>query len=197
MVGVGVGMNVDPTLPQKWEIPLSKHLTQNGADVVFNANGNFSALEATWELRPPAGEIYTVTNMIIQIRVTNNLSSEPYADPSTTLTEGIKVARIRGIRDPLNTEEILTDQRIFNAEDWNRYTGQPSSIATYGVAAADDYATFNWCFRDQGISLRLNGDQLEALRITLNDDFSALVQHHFVAKGHRFLGHQILADNPF
>ena len=64
--------------------------------------------------------------------------------------------------------------------DWGRYCHDVKPIE-WGLG--DDYVSVRWTFSKAGNPIYLDGDSSEELRVELNDDLSALVEHYFHVQG--------------
>lgn len=143
--------------------------------------GNFSdagsgATEFTIE--PGAGEIFRITRMIVHISDEGVINTaDKYGN--IDLTNGIAFTS-KTTHHPTE-EDLLGGLPIMTTWDWGRYC--------YDVSGTDYTTNLNvfqarWTFAKAGQLVRLVGDNSDFIKITLNDDFSGLVDHSFQIQGY-------------
>jgi len=146
-----------------------------------NAVGNYSdgGLGLTeFKISPGAGEIFQLRRLIIFIKDTGLLHADFYG-VNVVLTNGITIKHTRDTpTGPLTTIWDITDGvPIMKNPHWKRLC-HDEIPSLYG-GGGDDSVTYRYTFDRDGKPLILNGDNNDQLIITLNDDFSALVEHCF------------------
>lgn len=123
-------------------------------------------------LQPPTANVYAVQRLIVSIEDSAVITPSLYG--SVTITNGVVIRRVSGstvitLTDGVTLSNNLGWRRLCDVEQTN-ITG-----VTNQLQAVCDFS----------IPIRLNGDQSERLEVLLQDDFSGLDGHYFVAEGYK------------
>ena len=185
--GVAVDVSIANPMPvvvsQTQQVPLlfTQFLdTVGDGSGVKNAIGDYSGGVTIFKVQPGAGVIYKIHTMIIHIEDGSGFRAERYAALGTALTVGIIVR----VQDNGGTIVALTDATapVKNNGNWAEYAGPGVDVKAWG--AGEEQLVGLWEFAQcHGVPIRLDGDANERLEVVLNDDFTDVVDHHFVARG--------------
>jgi hypothetical protein len=157
----------------------SKHLSQNGADVVFEAVGDYSSGAVYWELRPSASQVFYLARLHIRVVDGAPFSASGYGSGSA-LTNGITLQRVRGTGATATVLDSYTDLPVLTNACWAQYL-ESARLLAWGVG--DSHLAASILFPDSGNYLELAGHSDDAFRVVLNDDFSEITSHNFTAQG--------------
>jgi len=135
-----------------------------------------------FEFGPPAGEVWDVTRMIVYIQDDGVLDATDYGN-NTALTEGIAVRVVRKADDEVRSQ-ITGFKPVTSNAEWAQYSSVVN-VYTFGSSDQAISATIDFTVAGNPRGIRLDGDQNEVIRISLNDDLSDLAQHTFLFKGQR------------
>ena len=174
----------------EWRFPyryISRMASQNGDDATYNANGNYASTAAYWEIRPTTSEFLMIARMMVYVEDFGAFGADDYGN-GISLSNGVQVSKVRGTGATATELDNYTPIAITSNTLWGAYT-YDTSLNAFG--AGNDAFHVRWTFArgfeyedssgDGGIML--DGRKDEAIRITLNDDFSGLVAHYFVFQG--------------
>lgn len=162
--------------------PLVHVMSEEDDGSTFNAIGDYSGGGATtWEYRPGAGVKAHLTRILPLIGDAGAFDAEDYGN-GVALTNGIT---IDVVTDVLGTPTVLytlvdSDNPILANIDWKRVS-YDTELSTWGTG--DEFLTARWTWDKFSAGVELDGDNGDALRIHLNDDFSGLTQHKFTVEG--------------
>jgi len=155
----------------------SKHLSIDGLGVTDHATGNY-AVPTNFELRPAASEKFVVARMIFFLVDTGTLDSSRYGN-ALVLTNGLKISKSNGagvLIDLTNANPIIT-----NAD----YGHHCYDVQVLNFGVGDESLAARWSFFKHGQpGIELNGADGEVLRVTLEDNFTGLIGHAFIAQGY-------------
>lgn len=148
-----------------------------------NAAGDYSGGVTNFLIAPPAGDIYAINRMIVQIRDAGTIDAGSYGN-NLTLANGILVQYH-------DNSGLVTDLTsgipIETNADWGRVCYDVQEVS---FGSGDNYIGIRWTFGKSGAPLVLKGDEGDELRVVLNDDFSELTGHYFMVQGYRGAGGQ-------
>lgn len=143
-----------------------------------NATGNYSGGATTFKILPPASTIFRVTRLLVYVKDTAGMVASEYGNLGSALTNGIQIR----VHNGTTTVVDLTDgDPITENADYGKFC---YDVQVLGWGAGDDILLARWTFSKAGQDLRLDGDATEALEVILNDDFSGLLSHKFIAQGY-------------
>lgn len=158
---------------------LSQHMSKDGADVVFDASVDASGGDQYWEFRPSSG-LHVVTRLLVTVRDTGTFDAEDYGN-RIELTNGITAERVQGAGGGADVLQTFTDLAIKNNVAWATYS---HDLAHYSFGTGDEFITVRWSFFKSGTDgIKIDSNLNQALRITINDDFTGLEGHFFVVQG--------------
>ncbi len=158
---------------------LSRFLDTNGDGTgTKNALGDYGSSSQIFRIKPGAGVVYRINRIIIHLDDVGSITSGGYGAMSA-LTNGVKISI-------LNTSDAdivdLTDGVPVKANgDFAAYC-HDLSLQDFGGGV--NMFTVRWTFGNHGTFVRLDGDAGESLAVTLNDSFTGLVEHRFMAQGY-------------
>lgn len=159
-----------PTLQQSTSTPFWRFLDTVGDGTgTKKATGTYTSTQ--FYLQPPAGAVFDVSRLVVSVEDAAVITNSLYG--GVTITNGVVIRRVSG-----STVITLTDGiTIANNLSWRRYCAvtQTTGQAINQLQAVCDFA----------VPVRLSGDKSERLEVLLQDDFSGLDGHYFVAEGYR------------
>jgi hypothetical protein len=105
------------------------------------------------------------------------MRAEYYGDLGAALTNGVEV---RLSSNGHITQTLSDDLKIKTNSDWAAHCSN-TTLLTWG--AGDEILIAEWEFERNGVPIHLNGASNDKLEVTLNDNLSGLVRHHFFCQG--------------
>lgn len=139
-----------------------------------NAIGDYSLMPQDFILTPNPERSLNVGRIIIEIVDGGSLDAGRYGN-GIVLTNGIFLLLVDA--DLTTERNYMENMPVLTNGDWARFTGN-IIISTFG--AGDNFLTAVWDLTTSGKPVTLNN---QSLVMRLNDDFSNLVSHTFVAQG--------------
>jgi len=141
-----------------------------------NAIGDYSVTPTDFYIQDATANIH-LNRMLVTVEDSGAFDAEHYGN-GVTLTNGIKVS----VTDAEDNELIdLTDGLVIHTNaDWGRQC-YDVDVKTWGTG--DEVALVRWTFDRTGHPLIITRNK--KLKVTLNDDLTALVGHFFQVQGWR------------
>ena len=164
-------------------LPLFRYLDTTGDGTgTKNAAVDHSGAAETYQLLPAASTVYRVTRLVIYLEDTAGFVPDEYGNTGAALTNGVEISiyDVDGastVLDITNGVAIKTNAQLAMLCGNSVEFYQQGSPTNESLVAVLDFAATGSC-------LRLDGDAQEQLQVTLNDDFSGLVSHYFMAYGY-------------
>jgi hypothetical protein len=159
--------------------PLIRFLDTNGDGTgTKNAIGNYSGAATPFYIAPPADQVYSVTELLIQLSDNGAFGQSVWGSMASALTNGLLIRAKRNttvVLDILDGIPIKTNDQLSHLT--SRVTLLTWSGSTNTLQASFTTAEF-------GTPLYLNGALDESLEIVCNDDFSGLIDQTFVVHGY-------------
>lgn len=178
MPGHKLSLNLNGYALDQVERPYSCHLTEDGAGVDDNANGDYSSATAYWELRPSSTQVIAIYRMMVYILDSGTVSTSTYGAIVGGVTNGITISVVRGTGAAAALRYLVHGEAINNNGEWKQIM-YDLDIDGAGLGLV----TGRWTFFEHGVPIILDGSKDDALRLTLSDNFSGLLVHHFTAQG--------------
>lgn len=142
-----------------------------------NANGDYSSTATDFKLSPASGERFEIARLNVAIGDSGQIDSGKYGN-NITLTNGITVA----VKNAAGVIVDITDGvPVMRNPDWSHLAGVDALPMEWGTGVGKLVVRFT--FERTGVPLQLDGSSGEYLAVTLNDDFSGLSEHYFMAQG--------------
>lgn len=163
----------------------SKHLSQDGADSTYSANGDYSGAAVYWELRPDSGEIMAVSRIIVYIEDSGTINLTTYGGIAGGVTNGLDIDVVRGSGAGATKLYDVTDINVKTNGDWKQI-----SFDTDVDGGGNGTVGVRWTFSKGLVPILLYGNENDALRITLNDSFTGLADQQFVCQGAKAINTQ-------
>jgi len=162
--------------------PFVQYFSTNGDGTgTINAVGNYAAAATEFKLAPPAGERYEVGCVLITIKDSGSLDADLYGN-GVALTNGID---FHLEENGVNILDLFAGQTVKTNANWASHTFE-YSVITHG--SGDNFIIAKWKVCEAlGEALSLDGDDNEELILTLNDNFTGLTGHTFLAHGRRVI----------
>ena len=156
---------------------VSQFLSSNGDGTgTSNCIGDYSSAALEVYYSPPAGQLWAITRMIVSIEDTSGMQAQEYGNLGGALTNGITVKVAMGGA----ADNVLTPDAIKTNGHWPIFC-HDSTVHTWG--SGNEVFTARWTFAKAGSPVVLG--QNDKIVVTLNDDFTGLINHHFLVQGHR------------
>lgn len=160
-----------------------RHLTDDGLkgdDSNDMANVNGAVTPVPFWYGPTEG-IVTVHRMIVTIEDNAVLAADNYGGLSA-LTNGLQVRVMEGNQTTGNVElDLLDGGSIKSHLGWAEHC---YDLTEHVFGAGNNFIVVRWTFSNAGRPLILNSVHQDKLVVTVNDDLSTLVAHHFQIQGH-------------
>ena len=157
---------------------LIRHLDTNGDGTgTKDATGDYSSSATEFKIVPPADESYSIHRLTVVIEDGNNFEAELYGK-GVELINGIAIKVKNGV---VSVNDLTNGSPILNNSGWTHLCG--ANIQLIGWGGNEDQLIVDIVFTHLGIPLVLDGNDGEYLSIELNDNFSGLDGHYFVANG--------------
>ena len=144
-----------------------------------NANGNYSTNTGSFFISPPAGEIWRVHRMLINILNTSSATNIDQYAGVATLTNGIQIKVING-----TTQDLTNNDPITKLTDWAAYC-YDLDLKNKVNNGNTCYAGVRWTFANSGQEIRLIGDNDDRIEVICRDDLSDLTEHRFLIQGYK------------
>jgi len=157
---------------------LAQFLSTNGDGTgTVNANVNGAVTPVVFKISPPATGSIVITRLIVTIRDNGTFSAEKYGVISE-LANGVEVGRLNDTTDAVE-QDLTSGIPITTNASWGRLC-YDVDLKTWG--AGDSFLLVRWTFAKHGsCPLLISGGP--ALGISINDDLTTLVEHHFLVQG--------------
>lgn len=169
-----------PGLPAESKLLISQELSDDGlATGTVNPIGDFSgANSAYYFIQPPAGEVYVISRMLIQI-VDAAIVAEQYGGLGAALANGIEFQVLDSadaVIQALHSTPITTNALF-------AHICYDIANADWGNPAASDWFTARWTFAKFGTPGIILSDQMK-LAVLLDDNFTGLIAQRFMVQGY-------------
>ena len=163
-------------------IPLSQYLSTVGDGTgVVNAVGDYTATTETFFIQPAAGEIFEIEKLLIHIVDSGALPATVYGGLGAALDPGINIV-------VTNEGSIARSvvPGLITANDELQHVGNGGFALTNFTGGIDAITATLDFVKIMRAPLILDGDQDHKLEVILDDDdFTGLVDHHFIVHGRR------------
>ena len=150
-------------------------LLSNGSTT--NAVGDYSSAVEQFTFTVPSGRVAEIERMIIFLSDVGTFPSDKYGY-NVVLANGVRIY----VRDA-NDDIILTldaGHPITKNADWAAMCYDTNFIS---LGQGEDSLAVRWTFAKSGAPLYLKGRNGHYLSVELNDDYTGLVEHHFLIQG--------------
>lgn len=160
------------------DMPLIQPLSTNGDGTgVINAIGDYSLTPTRFYVQPALNQSFILSELEIQLSDIGQFKIDTYGNIAGGLTNGYDLLIKRNgvtmsqlnVTGPLKTNDDishLTSRHIFI--DW---------------ATIDNSFHVTYSHLDYGSKFKLEGNKLDTLEVTLNDNLAGLVDHYFIVRG--------------
>lgn len=171
MLGSG-GVYLDP-------VRFSQFLSINGdGSGEANISGDYSLDPRIFYIQPAPNEIMEIGRLVVHITDAGTLPRDEYGGLGDELSNGIdiKVTNARSDGKSILTSLIKTNANLHHLTDMG------FSLTSFIGGIESLAAVFN-CTTSRNECLILDGSQNHKIEVLVNDDFSGLVEHHFIIHG--------------
>ena len=158
---------------------INKYLRLSGsASETNNANGDYSTNTGSFYVQPPAGEIWRIHRMLVNILNTGSATNIDQYAGIAELANGIQVRVING-----GTDDFTDADPITKLTDWAAYC-YDLDVKNKVNGGSTCYAGVRWTFANSGQQIRLIGDNNDRFEVTCRDDLTDLTEHRFLIQGY-------------
>lgn len=155
-----------------------RYLDTNGDDTGdINAIGDYSSTPEVFYIQAPAGVKYELHRMIVAVEDGSGFRAERYGNLAAALTNGIT---IQCLNDDGVTCNLTDNRPIKTNAQWGMLC-YDVELKSWG--AGDELLLARLTFEKAGEPLIIDGDMSGRLEVQLNDDFTGLVEQHFMIQG--------------
>ena len=158
----------------------SRYLDINGDGTgTKEAVGNYSAGVEEFYIEPAATVSYRVHRLIISLEDTTGMQADEYGNLAAALTNGVSIQEKDGsgvITDFTDSLPIKTNA------GWGALC-YDVDVKSWGQTPTNEFLLARFSFDKFGEGLWLTGELGEYLTVVLNDDFTGLISHKFLAQG--------------
>ena len=146
---------------------------RRGVDI--QATGNY-ATPTIFSLQPATGTRLLLARLIIKIGDNGTVDAGSYGN-GISLTNGIIVR----LQNDSGTISDLTDgDPVFTNGDWATFS---YDVQNTEFGAGLNYVNCRWTLQRAGALVELDGNKNERIEVVLEDNFTGLESHTFVAQG--------------
>lgn len=158
---------------------LANALADTAVDITDTGTGTHT-LHAVqkFKIAPASGETMELARMIVSITDVGAPDSGKYGN-DIDLTNGITM--FLDSTDDVDNVDITDSLPIKTNSDWGRLAGVDVQDMAWGTG--NDQVVVRFTFEKSGVPLVLHGGWGHVLEVTLNDNFSGLVEHYFMVQG--------------
>ena len=165
------------------EYSVTEYLTRV-LDVNGNGTGTTDAIgdysgtglgETIFYVQPPPGQIFIIDRLLTHVEDVGTFVPNLYGR-DIVLTAGI---RVNYIKNSITTE-ITNAHFIHSNSEWAMFCYDQNIDEKGG--AGTNFMHVRWSF-NKSEEIVLNGNTSDKFQVILNDDFTGLVQQHFVVEG--------------
>lgn len=159
--------------------PLIRLLDTNGDGTeTKDAIGNYSAIATPFFIQPPIGQIFFINSFFIHLSDNGTFGQAVYGSMVGALTNGLAITiKTNGIV----TTDIL-DGITIKTNDEFLHLSFSIDLISWAGALNSMVAGFNSL--NFGTTMVLDGSKLQRLEVMCNDDFTALIDQHFIVNGY-------------
>ena len=153
----------------------TRHLRDEAGSAGANVNGAITPVE--FFVRPPPGEFWRISRMIVFIEDTKIIAAQ-YGNQGL-IPNGV---RLYVANDHGELNDLMDGGSINTSAEWAEYCFD-ADVKTWGVG--NEFMPVRWTFTKAGVPIRLDGSKRERLAILIQDDLSGLATHEFIVQGYR------------
>lgn len=162
----------------KSRLPLLRFLDTNGDGTgTTDAIGNYSVTPATFFVQPPAGYKFILTELQIHLSDGGTFGSTVYGSLGAALTNGFSLL---GKRNGVTILDLMSGVPVKNNDQLTHLTSRVNLISW---AAVNNSLNITFSALDFDTPFILSAAAVDTLEVTLNDDFTGLVDHTFIVRG--------------
>jgi hypothetical protein len=131
-------------------------------------------------IEPPEDEVWDVHRLLVMIEDAGAFDAAKYGN-AIDLTNGITL-QIENAAGVIN-QIIPTYHPVKANADWGEWC-YDVDVKSWGTG--NEVMLVRWTFAKGGTTIKLSGKRGEKLVVTLNDDFTGLVEHHMTVQGNKY-----------
>tara|TARA_R110000851_G_scaffold146805_1_gene286604 strand:- start:4006 stop:4560 length:555 start_codon:yes stop_codon:yes gene_type:complete len=159
---------------------ITKYLRLSGSDAgTNNAVGNYSVNTGSFYLQPPAGEIWRIRRMMVNILNTGSGTDIDEYCGVGVLSNGIQITVQNG-----STLDLTNSDPVKKITDWGAYC-YDIDLKNKVNGNNTSYCGVRWTFAETGQEVRLIGDNNDRLEVTCRDNLTGLSEHRFLVQGYK------------
>ena len=145
----------------------------------LSAIGNYSGGAEEFFIAPGAEEIFCITRMIVSLSDAGAFDADKYGN-NITITNGVL---LHVANDSSTLYSLIQPSHpVTTNAGWAHYC---HDFTEHGFGTGNVHGTARWTFSKSGKMVVLDGALGEKLVVTLEDDYSGLVSHHFLVQGYK------------
>jgi len=179
----GSGTESDPYVPVHGsnQTGAQKQLFMRRMDETGDGTGNAdmsvngSITPVTFKIAPGAGEVIRLARTMMYIQDTGNFDATKWGN-NITLTNGQKFE--------MKVGAAVVDILGYNIKTLGDMAATAYDVVHFAIGTGDEFAAGRLTFTKMGQYLRLDGDNNDELRFTINDDQSGLTSQYIMAQGY-------------
>ena len=141
--------------------------------------GNYSLVPTQAIIRPPDDQIFVLSEFTTQYSDAGKFQQGVYGSLAAALTNGIIIGAYD--RDNVLIFSLSNSDTIKTNDIW-LHTGYETVLTEWGTATTTTL-TASLKTEQFGTAFQLDGNKGEYLKVTLQDDFTGLIDHTFLVKG--------------
>lgn len=161
---------------------LYRHLETTGDGTGSkDANVDGSSTPVDFLIQPPAGEVYVLNRLLIYIEDTGNFRAGHYGVLGGALSNGVTLK----VTDSSDVEilDLTANDPVTTNGGWGE-NSYDVDVKAWG--SGNEILLARWTFAASGRPLILKDQQ--KFKITINDNLTGLVKHHFHVQGYKGYG---------
>ena len=143
-----------------------------------NAAQNYAITPATFRIIPAANEVIILEQLLVHISDNSSFAPTGYGGRAA-LGNGYQII---ATMPNMNAENLLANGDVIKHNDDFLHWG-PGALDLIKFTGGADSSVGAYRAVNFGVDFVLDGSQGHKIEITLNDDFSTLVDHHFIVHG--------------
>ena len=149
--------------------PFFRYLDINGDGTGNKAvTGNYAGEAEEFYLEPAAGQVFICHRMIVGIEDSTGMDVGAYGNGITLTQDGSVIDLLDGL--PIKTN--------------GHWAKMCHDVELRAWGTGNDIITVRWTFTKSGPGLRLIGNNNDKLSVTVEDNYSGLLDHKFMVEGH-------------
>ena len=143
-----------------------------------NLNQNYSVTGDIAYIKPPANKTMYIQRLLVSLGDTNGMQAQEYGNLGGALTNGITFKQYQNG----NLRTDFTDGIPVKTNSLLGTYCYDVDVKSWG--AGNELLVARWTFTNSGAFVCLNGATNDTLEVSLDDDFTGLLEHYFLVQGY-------------